>query len=98
MAGVVGAAFNSATELGAAIGLAIDMSIEASIEVGSDSGGFEEFRGRRAVFWWLLGAVYAEAISVLVFYRTGCATSSGQTEAWEVGNKDARESSRREKQ
>ena len=70
MAGVVGAMFNGAIQLGAALGLAIDTSIENSLELKDGPDGFERFRGRRAVLWWLVAAVCAEMVAILVFYRS----------------------------
>ncbi len=69
MAGVIGAMFNCAIQLGAALGLSIDTSIESSIETKPESGGFEAFEGRRAVLWWLLAAVCAETVAVVLFYH-----------------------------
>ena len=66
-AGVIGAMFNCAIQLGAALGLSIDTSIETSVE--ARHGGFEAFTGRRAVLWWLLAVVAAEWAAVTVFYR-----------------------------
>ncbi|KAI0653606.1 MFS general substrate transporter [Cubamyces menziesii] len=70
MAGVVGAMFNCAIQLGAALGLAIDTSIENSLELKDGPEGFERFRGRRAVLWWLVAAVCAEMVAILIFYRS----------------------------
>ncbi|OSC97055.1 MFS general substrate transporter [Trametes coccinea BRFM310] len=70
MAGVVGAMFNCALQLGAALGLAIDTSIETSLELEDGPDGFFHFRGRRAVLWWLVAAVCAEMVAILVFFRT----------------------------
>ena len=77
MAGVVGAMFNFALQLGAALGLSIDTSIETSIEAKPGSGGFEAFTGRRAVLYWLLAAVAAETVAVIVFYRVRAAEERG---------------------
>ena len=65
--------FNCAIQLGAALGLSIDTSIETSIEAKPGSGGFEAFTGRRAVLYWLVAAVAAETVAVLVFYRVRAA-------------------------
>lgn len=69
MAGVIGAMFNCAIQLGAALGLAIDTSIESSIEAKPGSGGFDGFAGRRATLWWLFAAVSVEALAVLIFFH-----------------------------
>lgn len=68
MAGTVGAMFNGALQLGSAIGLAVATSIETSVE--AKNGGFSEYHGRSAVFWFLVGVIFVQAIAVIVFYRT----------------------------
>ena len=85
MAGVVGAMFNSAIQLGAALGLSIDTSIETSIEAKPGSGGFEGFAGRRAVLWWLLAVVCAETVAVVVFYHEQAPRRDSEREKTEVG-------------
>ncbi|RPD57986.1 MFS general substrate transporter [Lentinus tigrinus ALCF2SS1-7] len=82
MAGVIGAMFNCAIQLGAALGLSIDTSIESSIEAKPGSGGFEAFAGRRAVLWWLLAAVCAETVAVVMFYHVR--SSQGEVEGQEA--------------
>ncbi|GBE80918.1 major facilitator superfamily domain-containing protein [Sparassis latifolia] len=67
MAGIAGALFNCGIELGAAVGLAADTSIESSVE--KSHGGFYEFYGRRATFWWQVATLGVSALAVLVFYR-----------------------------
>ncbi|KAG1894058.1 major facilitator superfamily domain-containing protein [Suillus fuscotomentosus] len=52
MAGTVGAIFNGALQFGSAIGLAVASSIETSVE--AIHGGSHEYKGRAAVFWFLL--------------------------------------------
>ncbi|KAH7912270.1 major facilitator superfamily domain-containing protein [Hygrophoropsis aurantiaca] len=69
MAGTVGAVFNGALQFGSAIGLAAVSSIESSVE--ATHGGPDEYTGRAASFWFLLGIVCLEALSVMWFYRTG---------------------------
>ncbi|KAJ8592754.1 MFS general substrate transporter [Rhizopogon salebrosus TDB-379] len=66
MAGTVGAIFNSALQCGSAVGLSIITSIEASVE--ASRGGPQEYTGRAAAFWFLLGIVTLEFISVSYFY------------------------------
>ncbi|EGN97457.1 hypothetical protein SERLA73DRAFT_110686 [Serpula lacrymans var. lacrymans S7.3] len=68
MAGTVGAIFNGALQFGSAIGLAAMSSIETSVE--ATHGGYEEYTGRAAAFWFLLAIVCAEALAILFFYRT----------------------------
>ena len=67
MAGVVGAIFNCALQLGSAVGLAAVSSIETSLDSGR--GKPDAYTGRAAAFWFLLAVVGAEVISLLVFYR-----------------------------
>ncbi|KAF8833506.1 hypothetical protein BDN67DRAFT_976562, partial [Paxillus ammoniavirescens] len=68
MSGTVGAIFNGALEFGSAIGLAAVGSIETSVE--ATHGGPEEYHGRAAAFWFLLGIVSLEIISVSCLYQT----------------------------
>lgn len=67
MAGVVGAIFNCALQLGSAVGLAAVSSIETSLDSGR--GKPDAYTGRAAAFWFLLAVVGVEVISLLVFYR-----------------------------
>lgn len=67
MAGTVGAMFNCALQLGAAVGISAVSSIETSIE--EKDGDPVGYRGRAAAFWFMLGVICVEAISVTVFYR-----------------------------
>jgi hypothetical protein len=53
MAGTVGAIFNGALQCGSAVGLSFITSIETSVE--ASCGGPQEYTGRAAVFWFLLG-------------------------------------------
>jgi hypothetical protein len=69
MAGTVGAIFNGALQLGAAVGYAAVGSVETAVEAHSP-GGFEGFAGRCASFRVLLGVVCVELVAVLVFYRS----------------------------
>jgi hypothetical protein len=66
MAGTVGAIFNGALQCGSAVGLSFITSIEASVE--ASHGGPQEYTGRAAVFWFLLGIVALEFILVSYFY------------------------------
>ncbi|KAF8840131.1 MFS general substrate transporter [Paxillus ammoniavirescens] len=68
MAGTVGAIFNGALQFGSAIGLAAVGSIETSVE--ATHGGPQEYYGRAAAFWFLLGIVLLEFISVSCLYQT----------------------------
>lgn len=67
MAGTVGAMFNCALQLGAAVGISAVSSIETSIE--EKDGDPTGYRGRAAAFWFMLGVICVEALSVVVFYR-----------------------------
>lgn len=67
MAGTVGAIFNGALQLGSAVGIAAVSSIETSVE--EKSGNPDGYAGRAAAFWFLLGIIVLEIISLLVFYR-----------------------------
>jgi hypothetical protein len=67
MAGTVGAIFHSALQCGSAVGLAAITSIETSVE--ATHGGPQEYAGRAAAFWFLLGIVTLEFISVSIFYN-----------------------------
>ncbi|KAH7905376.1 major facilitator superfamily domain-containing protein [Hygrophoropsis aurantiaca] len=69
MAGTVGAVFNGALQFGSAIGLAAINSIQTSVE--ATHGGPDEYAGRAAAFWFILGIVCLEALSIMWFYRTG---------------------------
>jgi len=66
MAGTVGAIFNGALQCGSAVGLAAITSIETSVE--ATHGGSQQYTGRAAAFWFLLGIVILEFISVSIFY------------------------------
>ncbi|EIN04992.1 hypothetical protein PUNSTDRAFT_75670, partial [Punctularia strigosozonata HHB-11173 SS5] len=70
MAGTVGAIYNGAFQLGYAVGIATVSSVESSVEKKS-SRGFDEYEGRAAALWFMLGVVGVETISVLTFYRVG---------------------------
>ena len=67
MAGTIGAIFNGALQLGSALGISIVGSIEVSVE--ATHGGPTSYAGRAAAFWFLLGVVGVELVSMLVFYR-----------------------------
>ncbi|KAI0073355.1 MFS general substrate transporter [Panus rudis PR-1116 ss-1] len=67
MAGTVGAIFNGALQLGSAIGIAAVSSIETSVE--ATHGGTTSYEGRAAAFWFVLGIVCLEIVSLAVFYR-----------------------------
>ena len=67
MAGMVGAIFNGALQFGSAIGFAAFLSIETS--VGAARGDPQEYHGRAAAFWFLLGIVLIDIVSISYFYE-----------------------------
>lgn len=68
MAGTVGAIFNSAIQLGAALGSSVLLSISTSIENKTPDGPLQ-FTGRADAVWFLFAAVVVEALCVLIFYK-----------------------------
>ena len=76
----MGAIFNGALQLGSAVGLAAVTSIETSVE--KVHGGFFEYRGRAAVFWFLVSIFAVQTVGVLSFYRNRSTTTvSGSNDA-----------------
>ncbi|KAI0804557.1 major facilitator superfamily domain-containing protein [Irpex lacteus] len=81
LAGTVGAVFNGALQLGAAIGISAVSSIQNSIEaklphmlVPGPSGGrpvsvTTSYQGRADAFWFILAVVGSQFLGMLVFYR-----------------------------
>ena len=67
MAGTVGAIFNGALQLGSAVGISAVGSIKSSVE--DTHGGPTTYAGCAAAYWFLLGIVGVEFISLVVFYR-----------------------------
>lgn len=67
MAGTVGAIFNGALQFGSAVGLAAFLSIETSVE--ATHGDLRDYHGRAVAFWFLLGVVLVEILSVSYFYQ-----------------------------
>ena len=92
MAGTVGAIFNGALQLCSAVGIAAVSSIETSIE--QKNGNPSGYAGRAAAFWFLLGIIGLEIISLCVFYKVEAehkhhSTRSDETEIdVEKGEKD----------
>ncbi|KAH7106654.1 MFS general substrate transporter [Auriculariales sp. MPI-PUGE-AT-0066] len=71
IAGVIGAAFNSALQLGSAVGLAIITTIQLSVDGrGERDPTKNPYDGRAAAFWFLLAVMGVEGVAVLIFYRT----------------------------
>jgi len=67
MAGVIGAMFYVALQLGSAVGLAAAISIETSVEAWR--GGPTKYDGRAAALWFVLGTIAITASAVLWFYH-----------------------------
>ncbi|KAJ3882449.1 MFS general substrate transporter [Lentinula edodes] len=67
VAGIVGAIFNCALQLGAAAGSAIITSIQTSTE--KNHGGTSSFEGRAAGFWFMFTFTALEAIGVAIFMK-----------------------------
>lgn len=70
-AGTVGAVFNAALQLGAAVGTSATTSIQASVDEQRSSRGQSQtgFEGRSAALWFLVAFVALEIVAVAVFYR-----------------------------
>ncbi|KAG8772914.1 hypothetical protein FRC12_002826 [Ceratobasidium sp. 428] len=66
-AGTVGAVFNAALQLGAAVGTSATASIQASVDKRTHSG--PGFTGRSAALWFVVAYVALEIVAVAVFYR-----------------------------
>lgn len=66
--GVVGAILNSALQLGSAVGTAVTTAIQTNVnEKQSDPVG--SYKGRAAVFWFLVGLIGVELVGFWVFFR-----------------------------
>ncbi|KAF8891928.1 major facilitator superfamily domain-containing protein [Gymnopilus junonius] len=68
MAGIVGAIFTCALQLGSAAGAAIITSIQTSVE--QNNGGPDGFQGRAAGFWFLFTFSAIVALTVLLFMKS----------------------------
>lgn len=69
MAGTVGAIFNCALQLGAAVGISAVTSIETSIE-RKFAEGFSSYEGRRAAYWYIFAMAAILLLATGVFYRS----------------------------
>lgn len=69
MAGVVGAIFNAALQIGSAVGTAAVTSISTSIEKKDGPDGVAHFKGRADAFWFLFAIVSVATIGCVVFYK-----------------------------
>lgn len=67
MAGTVGAIFNAALQLGAAVGIAAVGQIESSQD--AKKGKPDSYAGRAAAFWFLLAILGVEWLALLLFYH-----------------------------
>ncbi|KAG8772074.1 hypothetical protein FRC12_003256 [Ceratobasidium sp. 428] len=67
-AGVVGAVFNSALQLGCAVGTAATTSIQASVDARNPHDE-TAFKGRAAALWCLVAVVGLEMIGVAIFFK-----------------------------
>lgn len=67
VAGIVGAIFTCALQLGSAAGAAIVTSIQTSVQ--ESHGGSNGFQGRSAGFWFLFAFTAVETLGVLFFMR-----------------------------
>ncbi|ETW77131.1 major facilitator superfamily [Heterobasidion irregulare TC 32-1] len=67
VAGIVGAVFTCALQLGSAAGAAIVTSIQTSVQ--ESHGGSNGFQGRSAGFWFLFAFTAVETLGVLFFMR-----------------------------
>lgn len=68
MAGTIGAIFNSALQVGAAVGISIVTSIESNIEKKTE-GGAMTFKGRSAALWFVFTVVALELIAFVFFFK-----------------------------
>ncbi|KIK59716.1 hypothetical protein GYMLUDRAFT_44149 [Collybiopsis luxurians FD-317 M1] len=67
VAGIVGAIFNCAIQVGAAAGSAIITSIQTSVE--QKHGGPNSYYGRSAGFWFMFACAAAETLGVIIFMK-----------------------------
>ncbi|KZV87502.1 MFS general substrate transporter [Exidia glandulosa HHB12029] len=73
IAGVVGAIFNSALQLGSAVGAAFITSIQTTIDNSSTTDS--TYRGRSIAFWILLGFIVADTIALVLLYKPDSQTA-----------------------
>lgn len=67
--GIVGAVFNSALQLGAAVGTAAVTSIQQNVDK-KQADPATTYKGRQAGFWFLVAVIIVELIAFIIFYRT----------------------------
>lgn len=89
MAGTVGAIFNGALQLGSAVGISAVSSIETSVE--EKNGNPASYAGRAAAYWFMLGIIGVEIISLSVFYKV---EAEHQRHHDEPGERDSEKSRR----
>jgi len=67
-AGMIGAIFNSALQLGSAVGTAVTTSIQSGID-SKEPDPATSYKGRAAGMWFLLGVLVVEMVAVVFFFR-----------------------------
>jgi len=86
MAGVTGAVFNSALQLGITLGLAIAASITQSIDQKRANNGQDPgYVGIADSFWFMVAFVVALFIAVQIFYKPEPKTAVADAEGGAVG-------------
>ncbi|KAG8720151.1 hypothetical protein FRC09_010038 [Ceratobasidium sp. 395] len=88
-AGTVGAVFNAALQLGAAVGTSATTSIQASVDERTHSG--PGFTGRSAALWFVVAYVALEITAVAVFYREERSLSDLEAKTLEVEQVEVKE-------
>ncbi|KAG8746848.1 hypothetical protein FRC10_003370 [Ceratobasidium sp. 414] len=88
-AGTVGAVFNAALQLGAAVGSSATTSIQASVDEHANSG--PGFTGRSAALWFVVAYVVLEIVAVGVFYREERSLSDLEAKTLEVEQVEVKE-------
>ncbi|KAG9110293.1 hypothetical protein FRC07_008204 [Ceratobasidium sp. 392] len=88
-AGTVGAVFNAALQLGAAVGTSATTSIQASVDERRHSG--PGFTGRSAALWFVVAYVVLEIVAVAVFYKEERSLSDLEAKTLEVEQVEVKE-------
>jgi len=76
--GIVGAVFNAALQLGAAVGSAAITSIQQNVD-DKQPNPETTYKGRQAGFWFLVAVIIVEMIAFVIFYRTPPIQSQSQS-------------------
>ena len=88
IAGIVGAIFNCALQMGIAVGLAVMASITTSINQDLErQGKVVDYQGLRDSFWFTVAFTAFMAVMVLIFYRIKKSVVSDPEAAPAVGEK-----------